>query len=158
MQARRSAVEARPGRGVDGIGAPCGSGQEPEESGSNPRAVGMRVGEDAAAGIAGGRGPHPGPSGCGCGPMGEKDFARRRSGNRWTARRGGRSAARSADGGRAVPWRISVERQRGADDPLGPAMGPCVQLVVDGRLLLSLMLANRQVAEKNCLVGGFCQE
>ncbi len=69
-----------------------------------------------------------------------------------------RSAARSAGGGRAVPRRISVERQRGADDPLGPAMGPRVQLVVDGRLLLSLMLSGRLVAKENRLVGGSCRE
>jgi hypothetical protein len=68
-------------------------------------------------------------------------------------------AVRSAGRGRAVPWIISVERQRGANDPLGPAMGPRVQLVVDGHLLLSFMLdCRRLVAEKNCPVGGFCQE
>ncbi len=68
------------------------------------------------------------------------------------------SAACSADGGRAVPWKISVERQRGADDPLGPAMGPRVQLVVDGRLLLSLMLDGRPVGEKGRLVRGFQEQ
>ena len=69
-----------------------------------------------------------------------------------------RSAARSADGGLAVPWRISVERQRGADDPLGPAMGPRVQLVVDGRLLLSLMLDRRLVGEEGHIVGGIQEQ
>ncbi len=68
--------------------------------------------------------------------------------------RGGRSAARSADGGLAIPLRISVEWQRGADDPLGLAIGPRMQLVVDGRLLLSLMLAGRPVGEEGRLVGG----
>ncbi len=51
-----------------------------------------------------------------------------------------------------------MERQRGADDPLGPAMGPRVQLVVDGRLLLSLIQSGRPVAKENCLVGGFYRE
>jgi hypothetical protein len=46
-------------------------------------------------------------------------------------------------------WRLAdqcrscIEGQRGVDDPLGFAMGPCIQLVVDGQLLSSLIHGQR---------------
>ncbi len=56
----------------------------------------------------------------------------------------------------AVPWILSVERQRRINDPVMFTLRPGMQLIVDGRLLrFSLIFDKRSVGEDSCLVGGF---